>query len=64
LIIFKNKKKYVRTITSLPDDVWNEITNILPEEKPDNTIRRPIVPYRKVLKGIIFFFRTRYQWKM
>ena len=24
----------------------NEIKNILPDEKPDNTIGRPIVPYK------------------
>ena len=30
-------------------NIWNEIKNILPDEKPDNTIGRPIVPYRKVL---------------
>ena len=36
----------------------NEIKNILPDEKPDNTIGRPIVPYRKVLDGIIFYPET------
>ena len=45
-------KKYVRTIIRIPDELWNEIKNILPDEKPDNTIGRPIVPYRKVLDGI------------
>jgi hypothetical protein len=38
-------KKYGKTIIRIPDDLWSEITNILPEEKPDNTIDRPIVPY-------------------
>ena len=47
-------KKYVRTIIRIPDDLWNEITNILPDEKPENTIGRPIVPYRKVLDGILY----------
>jgi hypothetical protein len=51
--MFKNKK-YVRTIIRIPDDMWNEIKNILPDEKPDNTIGRSIVPYRKVLDGILF----------
>ena len=46
--MLKNKK-YVRTIIRIPDDLWNEIKNILPEEKQENTIGRPIVPYRKVL---------------
>jgi transposase len=58
------KKCYLKTITHIPDDLWNEIKNILPAEKPDNTIGRPIVPYRKVLDGIMFILRTGCQWKM
>ena len=54
--MFKSKK-YVRTITFIPDDLWNEIKNILPDEKQDNTICRPIVPYRKVIDGIMFVLR-------
>ena len=57
-------KRYVRTITFIPDDLWNEIKNILPDEKPENTIGRPIVPYRKVIDGIMFVLRTGCQWKM
>jgi transposase len=57
-------KKYLRTITSIPDDLWNEIKNILPAEKPDNIRGRPIVPYRKVSDGIVFVLRTGCQWKM
>jgi len=36
MIVLKSKK-YVRTITSIPDDLWNEIKNILPDEKLENT---------------------------
>ena len=57
-------KKYLRTITTIPDNLWNEIKNILPDEKPENTIGRPIVPYRKVFDGIVFVLRTGCQWKM
>ena len=57
-------KKSVRTIIRIPDDLWNEIKNILSDEKPENTIGRPIVPYRKVLDGIMFVLRTGSQWKM
>ncbi|HSF00813.1 MAG TPA: IS5 family transposase [Nitrososphaeraceae archaeon] len=57
-------KKSVRTITRIPDDLWKEIKNILPDEKPENTIGRPVVPFRKVLDGIIFVLRTGCQWKM
>jgi hypothetical protein len=50
--LFKSKK-YVRTIASIPNDLWNEIKNILPDEKSENTIGHPIVPYRKVFDGIL-----------
>ena len=62
--MFKNKK-YVRTIIRIPDDLlWNEIKNILPDEKLKNTIGRPIVPFRKVFDGIMFILRTGCRWKM
>jgi hypothetical protein len=48
----KHQEQQVKTITCIPDDLWKEIKNILPDEKPSNTIGRPIVPYRKVLDGI------------
>ena len=53
-----------RTIIRIPDDLWNEITNILPNEKPGNTTGRPIIPHRKVLDGILYVLRTGCQWKM
>jgi hypothetical protein len=35
-------KKYVSTIICIPDEIiWNEIKNILPEEKPEKTTDRP-----------------------
>ncbi len=46
--MLKSKKSVSRTIIRIPDDLWYEIEDILPDEKPDNTIGRPIVPYRKV----------------
>ena len=42
----------------------NEISIILPTEKQNNTIGRPIIPYEKVLDGIVFVLRTECQWKM
>jgi transposase len=60
----KHHKNVIRTIIRIPDDLWNEIKNILPDEKPENTIGRSIVPYRKVLDGIVFVLRTGCQWKM
>jgi len=47
-------------------DVYNilGIRLILPSEKPNNTIWRPAVSFRKVLDGILFVLRTGCQWKM
>lgn len=53
------------TIKRIPDDdVWNEIKNILPKEKPRNTKGHPAVPFRQVLDGVLFVLRTGYQWNM
>ena len=61
----KHQQHIIRTIIRIPDNLWNEIKIILPNEKPENTIGRPIVPYRKVLDGIMFVLRTGgCQWKM
>jgi len=48
----------------MPDDLWDEIRLILPPEKPDKTVGRPIVPFRKILDGILYVLRTGCQWKM
>ncbi len=57
------KKKYLPTIRRIPDDVWNEIKDILPPEKPPKTVGRPAVPYMTVLDGILYVLRTGCQWK-
>ena len=49
----RKSKKFVRTIFHIQDDLWIENKNILLDEKPENTIGRPIVPYRKVMDGIL-----------
>ena len=36
---------------------------ILPKEKPSRTIGRPVIPYRKVLDGILYVLRTECQWR-
>src|SRR3954447_17329528 len=64
LINSKSKKKDKHTITKITDKLWDEISPILPTEKQNNTIGRPIVPFRKVMDGIMYILRTRYQWKM
>ena len=51
-------------IMTVPDELWNEFKKILPKEKPSKTIGRPIVPYRKVLDGILYILRTGCQWNL
>jgi transposase len=52
------------TIITIPDKLWDEFKKILPKEKPPKTVGRPIVPFRKVLDGILYVLRTGCQWKM
>jgi transposase len=59
----KNSSHHL-VIMTVPDKLWNEFKKILPKEKPSKTIGRPIVPYRKVLDGILYVLRTGCQWKM
>ena len=53
-----------RTIIRISDKLWDDIRIILSKEKPSKTIGRPVVPYRKVLDGVLYVLRTRCQWKM
>ena len=52
------------TIKRIPDELWDEIKNILPKEKSSKTVGRPTVEYRKVFDGILYVLRTGCQWKM
>ena len=60
----KKEKNKHPTILKIPDKLWDEIKSILPKEKPLKTVGRPIVPYRKVIDGILYVLRTGCQWKM
>ena len=42
----------------------NKISDILPKEKPYNTIGHLIIHYIKVMDGIVYVLRTGCQWKM
>ena len=42
----------------LSDELWDKISTILPTEKPNNTAGRPVIPFRKVFKGIVYVLRT------
>ena len=46
------KKKHLPTIRNIPDDLWDEIKLILPSEKLDKTVGRPVVPFRKVFEKL------------
>jgi transposase len=56
--------KHLQTIRKIPDELWDEIRLILAPEKLNKTTGRPVVPFRKVLDGILYVLRTGYQWKM
>ena len=60
----KQQKKDKRNIINIPDKLWYKISPILPKEKQNNTIGRPVIPYRKVMDGIMYVLRTGCQWKM
>ena len=40
------------------------LNSTLPTEKPNKTIDRLIVPFRKVMDGILYVLRTGCKWKM
>jgi transposase len=54
----------VPTITKTSDELWVKIRDIFPKEKPRYTVGRPIIPFKKVLNGILYVLRTGCQWKM
>jgi len=59
----RRKRKTLRTIRRIPDDLWMEVQPLLPYEKEPGTNGRPVVPFRKVLDGILYVLRTGCQWK-
>jgi transposase len=59
-----HKKKKVSTITKISDELWDNIADLLPYEKPKNTVGRPIIPFRKTMDGVLYVLRTGCQWKM
>jgi transposase len=58
------RTRNISTIKKIPDELWEEIKVILPPEKSNKTIGRPVVSFRKVLDGILYVLRTGCQWKM
>ena len=62
--IQKELDKNNHTILKVPDKLWDEIKLLLPKEKSSDTVGRPVIPFRKVLDGILYVLRTGCQWKM
>jgi transposase len=60
----RQKNKNISTITKISNEWWDNISDLFPKEKPKNTVGRPIIPFRKVMDGIIHVLRTGCQWKM
>jgi transposase len=59
-----HKSKNKPPITNISDKLWNILSSALPAEKPNKTIGRPVIPFRKVMNGILYVLRTGCQWKM
>ena len=53
-----DRVKYLPIVKRIPDELWDEIRLILPSEKPDNTVGRPAIPFRKIVDGILYVLRT------
>ena len=54
----RNVNDFRPPIKRIPNELWDEIKKVLPEEKSSKTVGRPNVPYRKVLDGILYILRT------
>jgi transposase len=53
------------TVSALvPDELWDAIAPLLPEEPPKPNGGRPRVPNRATLAGIIFVLRTGCAWRL
>ena len=48
----------------ISDELWDKMCDLLPCEKPTDTVGRPSIPFRKALNGILYILRTGCQWKM
>ena len=46
------------TITKIPDELCDEIVTVLPKEKPENAVGRPITPFGKAMDGIMYIIRN------
>ena len=60
----RQKSNNLSTITKISDELWDNISGFLPDEKSRYAVGRPIILFRKVMEGILYVLRTDCQWKM
>src|SRR5574341_2414973 len=54
--------KELPTIWEVPEALWSYVVAILIEAYPPKRVGRPRGPFRSMLNGIIYRFRTGAQW--
>jgi hypothetical protein len=52
------KKKHLPTLRKIPNDLWDEINLMLPSEKLDKTVGRPVVPFKKSIRWHSLCFKN------
>jgi hypothetical protein len=52
------KKKHLPTLRKIPNDLWDEINLMLPSEKLDKTVGRPVVPFNKRIRWHSLCFKN------
>ena len=50
--------------TLVPDELWDEVKELIPPEAPKPKGGRPRVPDRDCLRGIVYVLRTGMAWNM
>jgi 2-iminoacetate synthase ThiH len=50
--------EHLTTIRKIHDKLWNEIKFVPPSEKFNNNIGRLVIPFRRVLDGILYVLVT------
>ncbi len=63
LKIAQQRQQRINHFGRVPDPVWAVFLLFLPPEPPPNRRGHPVVPFRKVLGGILYRLRTGCQWK-
>jgi hypothetical protein len=47
--------KHLPSIRNIPDGLWDENQAAASVKKTKDTIRRPAIPFRRVLDGMVFY---------